>query len=381
MKKIYTTNILIFLAVFALQAQTTITNSTFPVAGDMLRTGNSVSFTGFDPEIKGAGQIWDFSNLSPSTINVATYLDASEGEASDSFPEADLLLSNELQDIYYKTSNNRIVEVGRTGLDPIAGAVPIEVMVDGNSVLRRAPVSFGDTYDDEFGFELIIPKASLPDSILAQLGALVTLVGDFRVAVSIEVDEEVDAWGTASMPANMSHDVLRVKRTTLTETMVEVQFAGSWVDISTLPFALPEFLAALLDPQTVISYVFLTNDVKEELVNISTDTMGNVLSTVFQTDELVSSNEIGSIRNAEVVAFPNPSYGNLRFEFRNMPADSYTVEILDILGRKIWTETSNRGQQLMEANLVGFRRGTYLYRVSDSRGNKLTTKRLMIVRP
>jgi len=106
-----------------------------------------------------------------------------------------------------------------------------------------------------------------------------------------------------------------------------------------------------------------------------------VISTTFSSKLVSSSVDPVKFTSGDIVAFPNPSYGDVRFEFKNMPSDKYRVELYDILGRKMWSETSRRGQKVLDADLTAMRRGTYLYRVFDSKGKKLTTKRLMIVRP
>ena len=380
MKRVYLNLAFICLSAITAIGQTTVTNATFPVAGDTLRAVTDVTFTGFDPTMVGADLTWDFTGVASGPGTELVYLDAANGPAKDSFPEADLYTSSGIgQDIYYRTSNNRIVEVGRDGVDPILGAVEISVEVDGNSVLRRAPISFGDTYDDDYGFSIEIQTEDLPDSLQALLNGPILSVEAIRVFVDVEVDEEVDAWGVLNLPTE-THDVLRIKRATTTSTTLEGLTAAGWIDIGALvTLVVPDF-AELLQTTVVDSYAFVSDDSKEPVVTVTIDNTTMLASTAYRVDNLSVSTADATTTQGDVNAFPNPSYGYLHFEFAGLPSDNYRVEILNILGAKAWSGQS-KGKQLLEADVHDLRPGIYLYRVYNSKGNKISTKRLMIVRP
>jgi len=378
MKRILQTSLLVIGIASYLTSQITVSNSTFPVPGDELTTAVSVVVPDFDPAVVGGDLMWDFTNLSAVASNTLTYADAMDGEASELFPDADLMqLADDLgQDIYYITSNNRIVEAGRAGLDPVFGAVEFDAIVEGNAVFRRAPMTFGDTYDDAYGFGLEIPVSSLPDSIAALFGGLVS---DVRVRVDFDIVDEVDAWGTVMLPAE-EHEVIRLNRETTTNTSVEVLFLGTWVNLLDLPIALPPVVQDIIRPTTVNNYIFLSDDAKEAIADITVDSTGLILSTVFKS-EAISTSTDRELATGDIVAYPNPSYGHLTFNLKGMPADAYRVSVYDILGRQIWSGTSTPGKANLQADLTGQKAGTYIYRVYDGQGRKLSTKRLMIIRP
>ncbi len=186
MKRIYIFALSILLSSVSSMAQISVTNASFPVAGDTLKTSVDVAFTDFDPSNIGEDITWDFSGLTPDITTVAVYVDATTGSSTADYPDADLLQLGDGagQDIYYKSSNNRITEEGRSGLDPVFQAIDLVVAVEGNAVFRRA-LDFGDTFDDQYGFSLEIAVSDLPDSIASLLGGLVS---DIRVNVDFEIN-------------------------------------------------------------------------------------------------------------------------------------------------------------------------------------------------
>jgi len=111
------------------------------------------------------------------------------------------------------------------------------------------------------------------------------------------------------------------------------------------------------------------------------DSTGTILSTQFKSDDITSNVNESKIYRGDIIAYPNPSYGNVTFSFRNLPIANYRVDVYDVLGRQVWSDTSKSGQSTLDAQLSHLKRGTYLYRVFDNKGQKIVTKRLMIVRP
>ncbi len=183
------------------------------------------------------------------------------------------------------------------------------------------------------------------------------------------------------LPDSEQFDVLRVNREIITNTVVEGKIFGTWIDAKDLPFTLPDFVLNLLEPTTTRQYVFVSNDAKEEVVNVLIDSTNTILSTTFKVNKIVTATNEVEIPNAVVgSAYPNPSYGNVTFSYRNNTS-SFRVDVLDVLGRKVWSKKSNAGQQEINADLSYLRSGTYLYRIYDNSGHKIVTKRLMIIRP
>lgn len=362
-------------------AQVTINTSIFPVAGDTLQVVSDPTFTAFDAATTGENVIWDFSSLNGTFLIRTPYTDASSGSSADLFPEADLLQENGVQQIYYETKDDRIVEIGRSGLDPVLNAIDFTFRNEGEAILRRAPMNYEDMFMEESSFVVEAPCEILPDTLIPD-GVCGLLVDSIRLAISTSIVDEIDGYGTAIMPDG-EYDVLRNSRetTTTAEAFVKNPFFG-WqpVDPTNEIFAAFGDLLDLLGENVSNSYQFYANDTKEILVDVLVDEEGDVINTTYKGD--VSTNTISiNVDERDVIAYPNPTYGDITFELRNLPRDNYKVHVYNIIGRHIWTENISIAETKYRADLSHLKKGTYIYSVVDGQGRKITTKRLIILKP
>lgn len=365
---------------FTSNGQVTINNSIFPAPGDTLRTVTTLNIPTFDKEMVGGGLMWDFSSASGGLLTETIYTNPEEGEASDLFPEADLLDFSGLQEIYYKTFNNKVVEIGRSGLDPVLNLIDLTFENDGESILRRAPMAFGDAYNDESSFFIKADADILPDTLFGDIG---DSVDSMRLLVETSHDDVVDAWGTLELADGNTYDVIRVKRTTTVNAVLGAKLPLiGWLDVDPAnPFFafLGEFLD-LLGESTTVSYNFFANDNKEILVSIAEDVDGNIVSMTFKGDMTTSVASV-NLKDEDLITYPNPTYGEVTFELMNMPHDNYKVVVYNILGKQLWSSDINFLQGRLRADLSHLRKGTYFYSILNGRGQKITTRRLMIMTP
>ena len=364
---------------FITNGQVTITSSIFPVPGDTLRTVTSINFSGFDKDIVGEDIMWDFTNVSGGFLVETTYVEPEEGEASEMFPEADLLNNSGLQEIYYKSFNNKIVEIGRSGLDPVLNIIDLTFENDGELVLRRAPMSYGDAFSDESSFFIIADASVIPDSILGPLGAS---VDSLRLLVETSNDDEVDAWGTVELPGG-TYETIRVKRETTTNAVLGAKLPIlGWVDVDpTNPlFASLGDLLSLLGESTIVSYQFYANDNKEVIANFTEDVEGNLVSFTYKGDITTAVEKI-NLKEENLLTYPNPTFGDVTFQLMNLPHDTYKVVLYNIIGKQLWSSEINYLEGKLRADLSHLRKGTYFYSVLNGKGQKVTTRRLMIMTP
>lgn len=376
-------SIVAFLAIIlptVLVGQVTINNSIFPVPGDTLRTLAANNDAGFDPGIVGENLEWDLRGLSNDQVTLTIYSDASEGDAIEMFPEADLLDKSDAQEIYYKSFNNKIVEVGRSGVDPVLGILDLSVNNDGESVLRRAPMSFGDAYDDDSSFKITSPSSVIPDELFP---GLTGFIDSIRLTVETENNDFVDSWGKLRLPNDDYDEVLRIKRTTTTNATLEVQVPGlgwSLLDENSIFYeALGEF-SELLGETITTSYQFYANDNKEILANLTYDDEGTLLTSIYKGELITSTSDV-DFREVGVATYPNPTYGDVTFELKNLPKGEYSIALYNIIGKKLWSNNFDKNSEVMNTNLGHLKKGTYLYSILDENGRKVTTKRLMIITP
>jgi len=358
-------------------AQITITSAYFPAAGDTLKTATDNLPDGINLGNPGGPQTWDFTSLqAPFTTNTL-YLDASAGGAFSSFLNADLmvLLPGE-NEAYFNLSSGKFEYLGYYGADPIGLGLELVVRYSPALVERRAPLNYQNSYETTSNLLLPFSADDIPGGFL---DSLPITPDSFRIKVNIVRSDEVDAFGTVKLPG-ASFQALRMKRTDVNTTLLEAKFPFiEWTDITAL---IPE--NPFLGEFTTTSYFFFSNLAKEPIavVSVNPDT-GEPQRVEFRVGNEIPSSAL-TISNIQpsLYAFPNPSYGEVRFDFQNLAAGNYEIKIYNILGMEVWQKKFwISGNRSVKVNLDQLRKGTYLYSLVNSKGKTLATKRLMIVRP
>jgi len=362
----------------AMSGQITITNSTFPAAGDTLRTVTTFDFSGFDKSMVGADLTWNLTAASGGFMTEVVYEDPEEGSSSAFFPDADLLDNSTLQEIYYQTFNNKIVEIGRSGLDPVLNAIDLTFENEGESVFRRAPMSFGDVFTDNSSFFVKSDASVIPDTLLEQFPIT---PDSLRLLVETKNDDVVDAWGSLELPGG-TYEVLRVKRTTTTNAELGI-YAGpfiGWLNIDPEVFGNLGGLLDLLGENTTVSYRFFANDNKEVVASFTEDMDGNLASMTYKGDMTTSVPKV-NYKKENILTYPNPTFGNVTFQLMNLPHDNYEVVVYNIIGKRLWSSKIDFFKGKLEADLSHLQKGTYFYSILNGKGQKVTTRRLMIMTP
>jgi hypothetical protein len=365
---------------FHATAQITVTNATFPAAGDTLR-----SVIDLNPAIQntpatppGGNQTWDFTDLEPDQPSELAYRTASSGTNSMSFPGADLVLSGDDGETYFNVTNNAFQVMGYAGSDPTGFGLTVLAKFQPAFDERRAPLNFFDIATQTTDLSLPFSTEQIPDSLLGGFGALIDSI---RVRINTQRIEVVDGWGTCKIPGG-EYDVLRQKRTEYTTTNLDVKTFFGWVDIGTLVPGGGGF-GDFLGTDTTITYRFISGTEKEE---IAVATMDNTLSFVermrYKDNMVVDAPEAEAPGAASIQAYPNPAIEWVRFDCANLPSDDYTLKIFNIVGKVVWKEDYQlSGNKSITLNLSEFKKGTYLYSLTDTKGNNIGTKRLVVLKP
>lgn len=369
-------------------AQITVTNATFPAAGDSLVFAVDENPVGFNPATPPGGpQTWDFSTLNKDDVFSTVYRPASAGNNFSRFPDAELVVINQAGESYFNVTNNRFEVLGFSGSDPANFGVQIDAAKFVPALIeRRAPVNFFDINNQTASLRLTFPTDQPPlDSIFSQFPVN---IDSMRVRINTDRLEVVDGWGAVLIPG-ASYPVLRQKRTEYTTTNMDVYVAlfpgfGQWVDISTLiggggGGGIGNFLGT----DTTITYRFY-NDVEKEEIAVAT--MSNDLTTVetIRYKNLSSSSTTAPINLATggIQAFPNPAVEWVRFDCTDLVPGEYTLKLFNIIGKCVWKKNYTlAGTTSFRVDLEDFKKGTYIYSLVDKDGNSVGTKRLVVLKP
>ncbi len=359
-------------------AQITVTNATFPAAGDSLVFAVDNGPLGLNPaSAPGGPQIWDFSTLQKDDNLSVVYRSASVGTQVANYPGADLVITGQ-GETYFNLTNTKFEVLGYAGGDPTGFGLNVVAKFNPVIVERKSPLNFFDINSQQTNLSLPFSTDALPDSLLAGL----PIVPDsIRIRISTQRLEVVDGYGTCQIPGG-TYPVLRQKRTDYTTTGVDIKvpFLG-WIDLSTLIGGGGAGLGIGTD--TTVTYRFYSNT---EKVEIAIATMSNDLSSVesirFKNITTTPAIEPTPAIFSSIQAFPNPAVEWVRFDCTNLAAGDYTLKIFNILGKLVWKKNYTlSGTTSFKVELDDFKKGTYIYSLVDKQGISVGTKRLVVLKP
>ncbi len=367
-------------------AQITVTNATFPVAGDSLVYAVDNAPLGLSPaSAPGGNQVWDFSTLQKDDNLSVVYRPANAGNQVANFPGADLVITGQTGETYFNVTNTKFEALGYAGADPAGFGLDVVTKFSPPIVERKSPMNFFDINSQSSNLSLTFPTDQPPlDSVFSNLPVN---IDSMRVAITTNRLDIVDAWGTASIPGG-SYPVLRQRRTDYTTTGIEVYVVlipgfGQWIDLSTIIGGGGGGLGDFLGTDTTVTYRFY-NDVEKEEIAIAT--MSNDLSTVesvrFKNIVTTPAIEPKISFSGGIQAFPNPAVEWVRFDCVNLTPGEYTLKIFNIIGKLVWKKNyALGGTSSFRVELDDFKKGTYIYSLVDKQGNSVGTKRLVVLKP
>jgi Secretion system C-terminal sorting domain len=382
---------IIFLSSYAYaNAQITVTNATFPKAGDTLRTSTVQNLKGFTLAKIELGKNWDFSNLKASKVDETILIDAKKGVNAKLFPTANLVekRSSDAGEYYILSDATKYQVIGYDGLDPTGVGIATTTKVSPALTARRAPMNYLDINNTNFAINAAVPLSALPDSIQKQLGAFAGLIDSLRIKYVSTRTDVVDGYGTMKVPMG-TYSVLRERRVQYNDKKLEVhtKLFKAWSDITALvPLnQLPATVKGFIGTDTTLTYNFFSNTQKEP---IAIATMSNKDNTVMNSITFKNVKKFtpvidlfGADDRPDVRAFPNPATEEVNIEMSNLSSGTYTLKIYNLLGAVIWQESHVvSGGKTVKVDISRLRKGSYLYSVSNAAGKILATKRLMVMK-
>lgn len=194
-----------------------------------------------------------------------------------------------------------------------------------------------------------------------------------RMTVTLHEDIVVDASGTLFLPTE-SASVLRQRVTRRLAYNFMTLDHGQWTDISTTVSGF-----RLYRQEERVRFVDAISGVL--LAEAELDGEGLVESIRFKTHPLITRILAEEPVNPDILAYPNPSYGSVRFQLRDLSSGPYRLKIFNILGvavREIEIPVDHP-RETISVDLGDLQRGTYLYRLQEPGGRTLRTKKLVLI--
>jgi hypothetical protein len=368
-------------------AQTTVTNNWFIRDQDIIYGATDSNVTSVAITAAGAtAQTWDFTTLQPLTKDTFEVFSAASGAAAATFPTATLRIPIMGGDGYLKKTATSVSVIGYSG-DPGLGSV-ISMPFNDPIELQVAPITYGANVTNTSSLRFTINMADYPTIqalVNAQLPAG-TAADSIRLTRTSRAVDNSDAFGMVNLPASLSYTAMRVHRMEYNDSKVEIRIAlfggliHQWIDPSTLSGGTGGAIPGV-GKDTVDSYLFISNNERQAVVNITMNRATNQARTIHY---LYSPTVVETINakkaSLDLVAQPNPASNEVRIKVGELPMGKNTLRVSNILGKMVYQNTI-QANETATLDISRWTNGIYLYSISDEKGNILAGKRLNVVHP
>lgn len=341
MKKIYLTLLTVAFA-SGLSAQTLTAAGNEPVTGDTY-SRKFYDSVGVVPKNTGAGQSWNFTPFTQTTVNtISTYSPAGSVPSSSNFPGTTLVEIQGGDKLYWKSVPTPTPQFEIVGMDQPTGLI---LTYSNTAIAAQWPVAMGYSLTD------------VTDGTLSISGMTGTATGTITTLGS--------GTGTITLPGNFP--VPGILQTKMTQTIIL-------------------YVPALSYTNTIISteYNYYSSSQKFPLLTVSYEKESESVGTptISYTNKIKVNNAVLTGLNeknfdASFQIFPNPATNSIHVNLINHTGTNGVMEIYNCTGkleRKYDLESSTQINQ--QISLEGLSSGVYL--VKTKIGERSSTRKLII---
>lgn len=355
--------------------QTSIVDNTLPSNGDTLWTSVDL-----EPNLRlgrgGPNQYWDFSSLNSGISHKSVLRKTDKLLLLPGF-DFDFLQREEKEVIrFFKRIGKKLYEIAVQRPHPLNSDYICFAQYESPKLIKSSEIKYED---DEMNPSIIyytLPGTEIPTFVKNKLPIKADSI---RIKVDEIQDLHMDGWGVLRL-SYRNFDVLRQNQYITTTTTAEIYSAGRW---STINSRLLDPNEALLKTIREQHYVFYADHVKEPIAKVKLDALGKSESVAFK-----ASNYVGNLIEMkegmkEYILSPNPTFGEVKLELVNIDFGNYTFEILDVIGKKLWSKeiTISRSLESFKYDFSFLGKGTYLWTITNSNGRPMATKKMVVITP
>lgn len=335
------------------------------LAEDTIYYGNEYLPDPFLVNIPGPGQTWDFRSLrAPYAISrrivvtgerdKTTYASLINGKQSDAI----LTINGKNSAMVQVIEDNPICN-GRLNYQLSPSKKPFYTSLYGgqNSYRGKMVTVFAWPRDMNCKWK----PSTLPDSL--------------RISYDVVEDIHVDAEGTLYLPTEVN-SVYRQRIHEKRTIKVEAKNGSRWHDVTS---QIPGL--ALITYNELLRFV--STDSGLMLAEVELKDGSQPIRIEFKTHPLITRIFPEEPSRPDIFAYPNPSFDVVRFQMSDLLYGKYKLKIFNILGVPVKSMDLDVDdpRETVSMDLSDLQRGTYLYRVEDSFGRTIKTKRVVLIDP
>ncbi|MCC7232966.1 MAG: hypothetical protein IT242_08495, partial [Bacteroidia bacterium] len=318
MKFIYSLLILSLISELS-TAQLTLGTGDFSHANDTFRVSTGQSFSGMDPALTGPNYTWDYSQLTPVSQTVDSFVDesstnplfaiifidnalnsnrANQAAKGDAYNLGQVNVSDVFNFYYNSTTAYKQVGIGAN-----VNGVPLPVVYSPHDLVYQFPLDYLNSDSSQSGYQV----------------DLTSTLGLFY-SVHKQRNNLVDGWGTITTPYG-TFDVLRITSTVTERDSVYIDSLG-------IGLATPAI--------TTHEYKWCGAGGGIPLLQINT-TAGNVVTSIRYRDSLLTTGLVNPETGIVASLFPNPA-----IDFSRLTVSDCTgyarVDVLSLGGKCVYSQ-------------------------------------------
>ncbi|WP_116126377.1 T9SS type A sorting domain-containing protein [Lewinella sp. IMCC34183] len=357
-------------------AQITLGRAYFPVVGDSLLTNQATDAyrEGIVFQPPGEALTWDFGFPDLRT----EYTEVLEAVVADTlFPTAEMRLTSAAFDYeYYRSTDTTFELVGLVGSLPFFRDEVFAAALVPPRAVRRAGISYGDSFSSTSVREIRISVDSLPADIrTSDIGSALRSYDSVRVTSTSIISDVVDAYGSLTLEGD-TYTVLREKRVEIMDTRVYVKAGQSaYLDVTGIVRAADPSTEAYLGRQPEEgTYYFWAEGEKEPVVEIEFDAEERPTTFLYKRGGKTTAVHRPDPSVANVELYPNPATEEATLTYRMLRPGRIAVELRDAAGRRVgsWPAAERgAGTHRITAPLVDLPNGMYYFELATEAGKTL----------
>ncbi len=364
--------IIVHIAVWVLTASISFAQSSYestvlPRSGDTIFSLVDNLPTQINVGDPGEDRFWDFSSLQSPFVRKYVF------QPTDR--ENELLIKKNSGSLKYTLRDNDLYLSSISNADPLLIGSSIEFKSAPALLEYANPIKYNSASSEYARLIAYLPWQAMPEQFHMQS---FDMEDTLRLTLEINRDDAVDAWGTLLL-RNEKYNVVRERR--IEEQVLTVwakDRTGEYVNITSI---LKAQLNDVVWESVTYSYLFLADGFPGPIAEVYTDENDRPEKVIFSAKPRFAKYISPTRRLSGVYVYPNPSFGNVRFEFFNIRADEYELSVYNLLGKKMWSTTEQlKNESVIATDLSFLKRGTYFYSLTDKNGKRLVTRRLMILK-
>lgn len=375
LKRLFT-YIIFSLYTVSLFTQISISASSLPDFGDKIFYKTDETPIVHTHKLKNKGTLWNFEKLDGGNVSEYSFHYPRYGQEKIEDKSFDILLKKDESDLNWLRWNGNDLEIVATMMeDKVSGNERMLHIFEG-----RVPFVFGMLdHKDQFSKDVVsiykYKVKELPFNIRqTELFEADSIKIEIRTTYAMHVND----FGTLRLP-QMESEVLQLSMIQNVKTSYHILKNGNWIDLGQ-PAFLTEFFPAN-NSQNRQKH-FYSEQGKTPVAIAIEDESGNLTSVTYQTKFNNTLVKAPKLNGNGLDAYPNPTYGDVSFNFSQYPSGKYVVKLFNIIGISIYEKPiSVKQDEIVNFDFNFLTKGTYIYAIENTDGEKLITKRLVIITP